>query len=132
LGKAVENKNRKTTWNSYNFGLEQILGFVWRIHWEFLGTEERERELENIVGNIRDISGKPLVANKIKLMCWDLRMGAKVLRMLSSTHPRLLLLQSIIFLGLHTNTRWNNGLPKRIRLTKLLKFCFRKWIIPFK
>ncbi len=45
----------------YNFGLKQILGFVWRIHWKFLGTEEREREgeLGNIVGNIRDIGGKP-------------------------------------------------------------------------
>jgi hypothetical protein len=67
-----------------------------------LGTEERERELGNIVGNI---GGKPLVGNKIKLMCWDLRMGAKVLRMPSSTHPRLLLLQCIIFLGLHILTR---------------------------
>jgi len=28
LGKAVENKNRNKTWNIYNFGLQQILGFV--------------------------------------------------------------------------------------------------------
>lgn len=56
LGKAVENKNRNTTWNIYNFGLQQILD-LFEIFWEL--KREREREPGNIVGNIRDISGKP-------------------------------------------------------------------------
>jgi hypothetical protein len=62
-------------WFGTNFGnlFEEVIENFWELE------REREREeLGNIVGNIRDISGKPfLVGNKMKFMCWDLRMGGQ-------------------------------------------------------
>jgi hypothetical protein len=63
-----------------------------------------------------------LVGNKIKLMCWDLRMGGPRYKECWVQHILVYsCCNASFFLGLHTTTRWNNGFPKPIHLTKVVE-----------
>jgi hypothetical protein len=68
-----------------------------------------------------------LVGNKIKLMCWDLRMGGRGTKNAEfNTSSIYSCCNASFFLGLHTTMRWNNGFPKPIHLTKVVEVLLKE------
>ncbi len=112
-------------WFETNFGI--CLKNSLRI---FGNWRERERERESS-GTLLGISGTSvenlLVGNKIKLMCWDLRMGGRGTKNAEfNTSSVYSCCNASFFLGLHTTTRWNNGFPKPIHLTKVVEVLLKE------